>query len=87
MLEVVETIYQNGAFVPQKNFDLPEGTRVKITIEYVEEELNLNVEESTITDLVKRQKNIAKFLERTASRTISENAPRKFTREELNERR
>ena len=45
MLEAVETIYQNGAFVPEKSFGFPEGARVKITIETTNDELNLSKDE------------------------------------------
>lgn len=88
MLEVVETVYKGGAFVPEKTFDLPEGTRIKIVVERFPEisNSNPNVQESAVTDPEERKKNMAKFLERAGSRTISENAPRRFTREELNER-
>ena len=42
MLEVIETIYKGGVFVPEKTFDLPEGTRVKITVERIEEMASSN---------------------------------------------
>ena len=89
MLEVIETIYKGGVFVPEKTFDLPEGTRVKIVIDRVEEisSSGWNVQEHAGADSEERKKTVAKFLERTGSRIISEKAPHKLSREELHERR
>lgn len=58
MLEVIEAVYKNGAFVPEKFFDFPEGARVKIVVETVaqESETKSNVQEPTITDPEERKK-------------------------------
>jgi predicted DNA-binding antitoxin AbrB/MazE fold protein len=88
MLEVVETVYKNGAFVPEKSFDLPEGTRVKIVIETLEQKFEAKpiIQEPTITDPEERKKALAKLIENMRSNPIPADAPRKFTREELYER-
>ena len=89
MLEVVETDYRNGALVPEKSFDFPERTRIKIVIETDEQKnkTNQHSQEPTITDPEERKKALAEFLERTSDRVIANDAPRKFSREELHERR
>ena len=88
MLEVVETVYKDGAFVPEKSFDFPEGTRVKIFIETIgqKSETKSNIQEPTITDPEERTKVLAQLIENMRSNPIPADAPRKFTREELYER-
>lgn len=97
MLEVVETVFKGGAFVPEKTFDLPEGARVKIVVETIEpqtriaesaeESQNSHVQEPTITDPEERRKVFAQLFKSWDENPIPANAPRKFTREELYERR
>lgn len=88
MLEIIEAVYKNGAFVPEKSFDFPEGARVKIVIETVvqESETKSNIQEPTITDPEERKKVLAQLIENMKSNPIPPEAP-KFTREELYERR
>ena len=89
MLEIVEAVYKNGAFVPEKAFDFPEGARVKIVIETAVQnsEKKSNIQEPTITDPEERKKALAQLVENMKSNPIPPEAPRKFTREELHERR
>lgn len=99
MLEVVETIYKNGAFVPEKTFNFDEGARVKIVVETlvekkqneksIEETANLNahVQAPTITDPEERKKIIAQIFKSFDENPIPADAPRRFTREEMYERR
>jgi len=74
MPEIIKTTYRNGAFVPQTPVDFPEGAEVEISIKNGE------------TPDEDKQKSLAEFLSRASLREISENAPRRFTREELHER-
>jgi len=37
MSKVIEVIYENGAFKPLEKVDLPDGVRVKIRIENIED--------------------------------------------------
>jgi len=74
MLEIIKTTYRNGVFVPQTPVDFPEGAEVEISIE------------NGKTPNEDKKKSLAKFLSRASQRKISENAPRRFTKEELHER-
>lgn len=78
MLEIVKTVFRNGAFFPKTPVDLPEETEVEIV---VEKNGNSSRMEET------RKKIMAEFVERASARTISDAAPRRFNREELHERR
>lgn len=78
MLEIVKTVFRNGAFFPKTPVDLPEETEVEIV---VEKNGNLSQNEET------RKKIMAEFIGRASARTISDEAPRRFSREELHERR
>ncbi len=88
MLEVIETIYKGGVFVPEKTFDLPEGTRIKIVIETFDPkvEQQSNVQEPTVTDPTERKKVLEKLFKSWDENPIPDDAPRKFKREELYER-
>ena len=88
MLEVVEAVYKNGAFVPEKAFDFPEGARVKIVIDTVVQtpETKSNIQEPAITDPEERKEVLEKLFKSFDENPIPPDAPRKFTREELYER-
>lgn len=74
MLQMIKTIYRNGAFVPQTPVDFPEGAEVEISVE--------NGKNQNET----KKKSLAEFVSRASKRAISDAAPRRFTREELHER-
>jgi len=37
MAEIITATFQDGAFVPEQAVDLQEGTRVRLTIEFIDE--------------------------------------------------
>lgn len=78
MLEIVKTVFRNGAFFPKTPVDLPEETEVEIVVE--KNDSSSQTEET-------RKKIMAEFIERASARTISDEAPSRFSREELHERR
>ena len=83
MLKTIKTTFQNGAFVPQTPVDFPEGAEVEITIKPAAQTAN---GETILTD-DQREQAMSRLLENMKSNPIPEAAPRKFTREELYERR
>lgn len=84
MLEIVKTVFRNGAFFPKTPIELPEETEVEIVVEKAA--LNSNGDLSQ-TETGMRQNIMAEFIKRASSRTISDDAPYRFNREELHERR
>ncbi|HSK70209.1 MAG TPA: antitoxin family protein [Pyrinomonadaceae bacterium] len=80
MQQVIKTTFRNGVFVPHAPVNLPEGAEVEIRVERATgDKLPLTDEE--------REKIMAELLENMKSNPIPPEAPRKFTREELHERR
>jgi predicted DNA-binding antitoxin AbrB/MazE fold protein len=80
MMEVVEAVYKNGAFVPEKSFDFPEGARVKIMID-----ASPSNNESELS-ASEKSKRLRELVEQMQKNPIPLNAPR-FSREELYDRR
>ncbi|MGA9995950.1 MAG: antitoxin family protein [Pyrinomonadaceae bacterium] len=80
MSQRVRAIYQNGAFIPQVPYDLPDGSEVELTVH------RSNVLPPKTTDPDERKRIINRMIERMLSNPIPANSPR-FTREELHERR
>ena len=81
MAQRLKAIYQNGAFVPQSPCDLPENSEVELVIE------GPHVLPPLVTDPEERKRILEQLVERMRSNPIPANAPRRFTREELHERR
>ena len=81
MSQTIKAVYHNGAFIPQEPCDLPEGAEVKI---FVEDPYTIPPE---ITDPEERKRVMAELLKRMSENSIPADAPRRFTRDELHERR
>ncbi|MDT4954529.1 MAG: hypothetical protein QOJ02_2667 [Acidobacteriota bacterium] len=80
MVQRLKAVYQNGAFIPQAPCDLPEGSKVELTIH------DPDVIPPSVTDPEERKRIINRMVERMRANPIPANAPH-FTREELHERR
>ncbi len=74
-MELMDAIFEHGAFRPESPVELPEGTRVRIAIERVEV---LSIEE--------RRSIRQRVIERMKRNPVPSDSPR-FTRDELHERR
>jgi hypothetical protein len=81
MAQTFAATFKNGAFVPDEECDLPENTRVQVVIP------RTNLIPPKVTDPEERRKILQEVVELMKSNPIPESAPRKFTREELHERR
>lgn len=81
MVQRLRAIYQNGAFVPQSPCDLPENSEVDLVIE------RPHLLQPSVTDPEERKRILERLVERMRSNPIPDDAPRRFTREELHERR
>ena len=77
----LKAVYLHGAFVPEQPPDLPEGTRVTLTLQ--REAL---VVPPLVTDPEERRRVLKELVEDMAANPVPPNAPR-FTRDELHERR
>ena len=80
MSQRLRAIYQNGAFVPQAPCDLPENSEVDLIVER-------RTLPSVVTDLEERKRILERLVTRMRPNPIPANAPRRFTRDELHERR
>jgi predicted DNA-binding antitoxin AbrB/MazE fold protein len=81
MSQTLKAIYRDGAFVPQTPCDLPEGAEVEITVSAP------NPVPPTVTDPEERKRILREVVENMRANPLPANAPRRFTREELHERR
>ena len=81
MSQTFKAIYRDGAFVPQTPCNLPEGSEVELTIS------GLRVMPSKATDPEERKRILERMVARMRANPIPAEAPRRFTREELHERR
>ena len=77
----LKAVYTHGSFVPECPPDLPEGTRVTLTLQ--REAL---VVPPLVTDPEERRRVLEELVEDMAANPVPPNAPR-FTRDELHERR
>ncbi len=80
MVQRLKAVYQNGAFIPQVPCDLPEGSKVELTIH------DPHTIPPSVPDPEERKRIINRMIERMRANPIPANAPH-FTREELHERR
>ncbi len=80
MMERVRAVYQNGAFIPQIPFDLPEDAEVELTVQAISSEA------SQIADTEQRAQMLQAVVRSMQNNPIPSPSP-KFTREELHARR
>jgi predicted DNA-binding antitoxin AbrB/MazE fold protein len=81
MSQTLKAIYRDGAFIPQTPCDLPEGAEVELTIS------EPRVTPPKVTDLAEQTRILEVMVARMRANPIPADAPRRFTREELHERR
>jgi predicted DNA-binding antitoxin AbrB/MazE fold protein len=81
MAQRLRAIYRNGAFIPQAPCDLPEESEVELTFD------EPRVLPPTVTDPEERKRIMEELIQNMRSNPIPSDAPRRFTREELHERR
>lgn len=81
MSQTIKAIYRGGAFIPQTPCDLPEGAEVEITVD------TPHVMPPLVTDPEERKRIMEEMVARMRANPIPAAAPRRFTREELHERR
>lgn len=81
MSQRLKAVYQNGAFIPHAPCDLPENSEVELTIH---DPRDLP---PTVTDPAERERIMAELIQNMRDNPIPADAPRRFTREELHERR
>ena len=81
MSQKLKAIYRDGVFVPQEPCDLPEGEEVTLTIG------NPFLIPPKVTDPEERKRILREMVENMRANPIPADAPRRFTREELHERR
>lgn len=81
MSQTLKAIYRDGAFIPQTPCDLPEGAEVELTIQ------GPRLLPPKVTDPEERKRILEEMVERMRANPIPAGAPRRFTREELHERR
>jgi predicted DNA-binding antitoxin AbrB/MazE fold protein len=81
MAQRLKAIYQGGAFVPQTPCNLPENSEVELIIE------GPGVLPPAVTDPEERKRLLEELIQNMRDNPIPANAPARFTREELHERR
>jgi predicted DNA-binding antitoxin AbrB/MazE fold protein len=81
MSQTLKAIYRDGAFIPQTPCDLPEGSEVELTI------TETRVMPPQAVDPEARKRILEGMVARMRANPIPAEAPRRFTREELHERR
>jgi predicted DNA-binding antitoxin AbrB/MazE fold protein len=80
MSQTLKAIYRDGAFIPQTPCDLPDGAEVELTV-------HPYVIPPKVTDPEERKRIMDELIQNMKSNPIPADAPRRFTREELHERR
>ncbi|HEX7314169.1 MAG TPA: antitoxin family protein [Pyrinomonadaceae bacterium] len=81
MSQTLKAIYRDGAFIPQTPCDLPEGSEVELTI------IETRVMPPKASNSEERKRILEGMVARMRANPIPADAPRRFTREELHERR
>jgi predicted DNA-binding antitoxin AbrB/MazE fold protein len=81
MVQNIKAIYVKGALIPKTPCNLPEGAEVELTIS------DPHVLLPTVTDPEDRRRLMEELIENMRNNPIPEGAPRRFSREELHERR
>jgi predicted DNA-binding antitoxin AbrB/MazE fold protein len=80
-MQRLKAIYRNGAFVPQVPCDLPEESEVELTVH------ESDTIRPKVTDPEERKRILEELVENMRANPIPADAPRRFTRDELHERR
>jgi predicted DNA-binding antitoxin AbrB/MazE fold protein len=81
MSQTLRAIYRDGAFVPQEPCDLPDGTEVELTVH------DSHAVPARVTDPEERKRIMNELILSMKGNPIPADAPIRFTREELHERR
>jgi len=81
MSQTLKAIYRDGAFIPQTPCNLPDGAEVELTVH------EPHVIPAKVTDPEERKRIMEELIQNMRSNPIPADAPRRFTREELHERR
>jgi predicted DNA-binding antitoxin AbrB/MazE fold protein len=80
-MQTLKAIYRDGAFIPKEPCDLPEGVEVMLTIG------DPYLLPPKVTDPEERARILKELVQNMRDNPIPADAPRRFTREELHERR
>jgi predicted DNA-binding antitoxin AbrB/MazE fold protein len=80
MSRTVKAVYQGGVFIPEEECDLAEGTKVEL-------EIRPYLLPPTVKDPEERKRILAEVVKSMSENPIPPDAPLRFTREELHERR
>jgi len=81
MTQTLKAVFRGGKFEPLTAPDLPEGAEVELTVQEASDTPQV------VTDPEERAKILERLIERMRNNPIPAGAPRKFTREEMHERR
>ena len=81
MSQTLKAIYRDGAFIPQSPCDLPEGVEVELTINAP------HILPPEVEDPAERRRILEAMVVRMRANPLPADTPRRFTREELHERR
>ncbi|HEX8721456.1 MAG TPA: antitoxin family protein [Pyrinomonadaceae bacterium] len=81
MSQTLKAIYRDGAFIPQTPCDLPEGAEVELVVR------DPHTIPPKVTDPEERRRILKEVVENMRANPLPADAPRRFTREELHERR
>ena len=81
MSQTLKAIYRDGAFIPQSPCDLPEGTEVELVVH------EPDAVQPEVTDPEERKRILKEVVDNMRANPLPADAPRRFTREELHERR
>jgi predicted DNA-binding antitoxin AbrB/MazE fold protein len=81
MAQTLKAIYRNGTFILQTPCELPEGAEVELTIQ------GPRLLPPKVTDPEERKRIMEELIYNMRANPIPADAPRRFTREELHERR
>lgn len=79
MMERVRAVYQNGAFIPQVPFDLPEDVEVELTVQTISSEPAQNCDDE-------RRAQLLQAIVRSMQNNPLPSQSPKLTREELHAR-
>jgi len=81
MVQRMKAIFRDGAFYPESPCDFPPDSHVELTVE------GPTILPPVVTDPDERRRRLRALVERMQANPIPPNAPARFTREELHERR